>query len=197
MSALEKLRGRWLNRTVACIASGPSLQLSDVEAIRAARIPTLVCNNNFRLAPWADLLYAMDAAWWRHYGKEARETFKGELWSHVRAEGCNHTKGDLYPKGYGNSGSYLVSLAIVSQASTILLTGYDCCFAASGAKHHHPDHPKELGNCGRIASWPYHFELVSKYARTHNVRIVNCSRSTELKCFERGVLEEELAKLHA
>lgn len=193
---LEKFRGRWRGRTVVCIASGPSLTQADCDAVHAAGLPTIVVNTSFKLAPWADVLFAMDAGWWQEYGREVVASFAGERWGYVRVPaelGVIATKGDLYPKGWGNSGSYGISLGVVAKPERILLLGYDCQFAKDGRKHWHADYPERMGNAHSIKRWPYQFELVAKYAQQHGVRVVNCSRDTALTCFEHGDLATELA----
>lgn len=191
---MDSLRGIWRGRTVACIASGPSLTAEDCELVRAAGLPTIVVNTSFRLAPWADILYAMDAAWWEAYHAELSEVFRGQRWGYVRAPkyGVTPTKDKIYPSGTGNSGSYAISLAVVCKPIQVLLLGYDCQFS-EGRKHWHPDHPGRMSNAGSIKRWPYQFSLVAKYAESRGVRVVNCSRSTALGCFERMTLEEALA----
>lgn len=192
---LDKLRGRWRGRTVVCIASGPSLTAEDCELVRESGHPTIVVNTTFRRAPWADILFAMDAYWWDTYIADVEREFNGERWGYVRTPatyGVIATKGALYPTGWGNSGSYAISLAVVAAPLKIILIGYDCKFGPNGEKHWHEDYPEKMGNARSIKRWPYQFELVSKYAKGHGIRAVNCSRSTALTCFERGEFIEEL-----
>lgn len=191
---LEDFRGRWRGRTIACIASGPSLTQADCDLVRAAGLPTIVTNTSFRRAPWADALFAMDALWWTEYMPEVERTFAGQRWGYVRQPGVIATKGALYPVGWGNSGSYAISLGVVAKPTTILLLGYDCQKGPNGEAHWHADHPGKMGNASTIKRWPYQFELIAKYGQSHVVRIVNCSRATALTCFERGDLETELAQ---
>jgi hypothetical protein len=193
--SLEALRGRWRGRTVVCIASGPSLTAEDCESVRESGHPTIVVNSSFRLAPWADILFAMDKPWWDEYLSEVAETFHGERWGYVRMPkeaNVIATKGALYPTGWGNSGSYAISLAVVSKALKIVLLGYDCKFGADGKKHWHADYPERMGNAHSIKRGPYQFELVAKYASQHGIPVKNCSRDTALTCFERGELCREL-----
>ncbi len=192
---LEQLRGRYRGRTVVCIASGPSLTAEDCELVRQAGHPTIVTNRSFRIAPWADILFGMDAFFWNEHIKEVERTFRGERWGYVRMAAqfkVVATKGELYPVGWGQSGSFAISLAVVTKPMKIVLIGYDCQLGPNGEKHWHEDYPKGMGNASSIKRWPYHFELVSKYAANHGVRVVNCSRATALTCFERGELEKEL-----
>ena len=44
------------------IGGGPSISLVDFELLRGERL--VVTNNAYRLAPWADVLYFMDCAWY-------------------------------------------------------------------------------------------------------------------------------------
>lgn len=192
MSELDAIRGRWRGRTVACVASGPSLTREDCEAVRGAGLSTIVVNSSWTLVPWADVLFAMDAGWWRDHLAAVERGFAGERWGYVRFPGVRATKGELYPRGWGNSGSFAISLAVVAGAARIVLLGYDCQFAPDGRKHWHDDHPPHLGNAKSVGRWPYQFELVAKYATDRGVRVVNCSRATALTCFERGSLEKQL-----
>lgn len=193
---LEKLRGRWRGRTVVCIASGPSLTAEDCELVHESGHPTIVVNRSFRRAPWADILFGMDQLFWQEHLAEIERTFAGERWGYVRLPAAANviaTKGELYPRGWGNSGSYAMSLAVVTMPLKIVMLGYDCQLGQQGEKHWHEDYPPNMGNAQSIKRWPYHFELIGKYAANHGVRVVNCSRSTALSCFERGDLQAELA----
>lgn len=50
-----------------CLASGPSMCREDAEAVRGhGRV--IAVNNTIELAPFADIHYSCDAAWWRAYG---------------------------------------------------------------------------------------------------------------------------------
>lgn len=190
--SLEALRGRWRGRTAVVIASGPSLTAEDCEIVHAAGVPTIVTNTSFRLALWADILFAMDAGWWDTYWDEVVRDFPGERWGYVRRPGIIATKGALYPVGWGNSGTYSISLAVVAKPARILLLGCDASEGPNGEKHWHADHPAKLGNARNMKSWPHRFDLVAKYATAHGIPVVNCSRSTALVCFPRGDLEAEL-----
>jgi hypothetical protein len=196
--SLEGLRGRWHGRTVVCIASGPSLTQSDCDLVRASGHPTIVVNRSFRIAPWADILFGMDAPFWNEHLAELERTFAGERWGYVRMPKEMRiiaTKGELYPKGWGNSGSFAISLAVVAAPLKIALLGYDCQLGPNGEKHWHEDYPGKMGNAQSIKRWPYQFELIGRYAQSHGIRVVNCSRVTALSCFERSALEKELARI--
>lgn len=190
---LDTIRGKWAGQTVACIASGPSLTVDDCEFVRGIGLPTVVTNNTFERCPWADALYAMDAPWWKVYRDRVEREFEGMKFSYVSTgiRGVLHTKGEIYPTGWGNSGTYSISLAIVAGASRIILLGHDCQ-KTGGRVHWHGDHKKPMGNAQSIASWPKKYALVAEYAKSRGVQVINCSRETALTCFPRGTLDEEL-----
>lgn len=186
--------GRWDGRTVVCIASGPSLTAADCELVRAAGYPTIVTNTTFRIAPWADVLFGMDAAWWAEYHKEVEAAFKGARLTtaqHGRKFGATSLFGQPWFRGYGNSGTCALSLAVSGGASKVLMLGYDAQ-KTGGKVHWHGDHPAPMSNGRSIKTWAGKFAQVAAYAKRHQCRVVNVSRETALTCFERGVLEDEL-----
>lgn len=182
---------------VACIASGPSLTPQDCETVRRWREAApgravIVVNTTFRLAPWADVLYAMDAAWWNAHIDEVRRTFRGRLinpWREMR--GVERVRFEHRR----NSGAGAISLAAHWGARRIVLLGYDCQ-RTGGQAHWHGDHPKGLGNAGTIDRWPAIFARLAK-SMAGRVTVINATRETALTCFERRALSEALGDVHA
>lgn len=182
---------------VACLASGPSLTAEDCETVRAWRErgpqrAVIVVNTTFRLAPWADVLYAMDASWWNAHIDEARRTFRGRMvnpWREMR--GVERVKFEHRR----NSGAGAISLAAHWGARRIVLLGYDCQ-RTGGRTHWHGDHPHGLGNAGTIDRWPAIFARLAK-SLAGRVTVINATRDTALTCFERQPLAEALKESHA
>jgi len=180
-----------------CIASGPSLTLEDVELVKAWRMESenrfvMVTNTTFKIAPWADALYAVDKKWWDVYGAEVVSTFNGKRFCsmphHAKgiAETVQNRKRFMH---HGNSGAAALAYCATGDFERIIMLGYDCTF--DGAKKHwHGDHPKPLGNCGSLVGWQEKFQNVRKCYKSAN--IVNASRRTALKMFERISLEDAL-----
>lgn len=56
----------WRGCVMAVVGSGASVRREDLDRLRG-RCKVIVINNNFMLAPWADVLYAADATWWKVY----------------------------------------------------------------------------------------------------------------------------------
>lgn len=186
----------WRGFTVACLASGPSLTQEDVERVKAWRQAeegraVIAVNTTFKVAPWADALYAMDQKWWLTYLPETVH-FEGVRYTNAslrhRAPGVHKVPRPF--EHHGNSGAGAISLAHKGGASRIILLGYDCQRGPNGEAHHHGDHPKGLGNAGSIDKWPGQFAAVAR--RLAGVEIINCSRRTALTCFPRADLEEVL-----
>lgn len=196
----------WRGSTVVCIASGPSLTAQDCELVRRWRFSgesrrVIVINTSFRLAPWADVLYACDRQWWREYGDEARAVVTGELWSQdqkatcvnriesVRLPGLGRRPGLIHQGG--NSGHQVVNLAYQAGCDRIVLLGYDMQ-ETGGQRHWHPDHPDALNFPGRFAEWVKSFEILARDLREEGVEVINASRETALSCFRRMPLEQVL-----
>lgn len=179
-----------------CLASGPSLTIDDVERVREWRFAAPdrivgVANLTFRLAPWADYLWAMDKKWWRQYGKEAA-SFHGKKYSVARHGGQAEYLSRLTVDPYGNSGGGCISVARHLGAQRIYLLGYDCKLTY-GKTHWHGDHPKGLGNAASMRIWPKQFERLASEFNAKGIDVINCSRHTNLTCFKRASLEDVLS----
>ena len=195
--------GRWAGRTVACVASGPSLTREDCDALHEASLPAIVTNTSFRMAPWADVLFAFDAAWLKAYHAELVRDFRGLIISaavetSVRRYGAESIHGQqAVVHHYGNSGSAALALAVASGARRVLLLGYDCRRAPDGRAHWHEPHQKPLNDPRTMEMWPRQFAQIAGHARTMRCEVVNCSRVTALTCFPRVALEDELEQQSA
>jgi hypothetical protein len=192
------------NSTVVCIGAGPSLTPAEVDACRG-RAPVVVINNSYKLAPWADVLYAADRKWWDW--EKGAPAFLGlkysiapmlaGLYPDVQVLRNTGASGlELEPTGLRtgmHSGYQAINLAVHLGAARILLLGYDLSDAPDGRKHWHPDHP------GRNAS-PYPqmlaaFPSLVEPLSAIGVTVVNCSRRTVLEVFPKARLEDELIRL--
>jgi hypothetical protein len=185
---------RWHGQTVVCMASGPSLCTEDCELVRSAGVPCIVTNTTFQLAPWADVLFGVDGAWWARYHEEVDATFSGaRMTTSQQAVRYGAANIGVKPwfRNYGNSGACAVSLAVVAGAKTVVLLGYDVQ-KTGGRTHWHGDHPANMSNARSIKAWPGKFAQLARYAKKQNCRVVNASRETALKCFQRGRLVDEL-----
>lgn len=202
-SAAGPSSGRWRGDTVVCVASGPSLTPADVEACRG-RARVIAINDNFRLAPWADVLYACDLPWWDRY-HEATEAVEGERWTQderaaaryglhliksTAGHGLSRIPGIIHQGS--NSGYQAVGLAADFGAKRIVLLGYDMQ-RTDDKDHWHGPHPVGLNPPRHFQTWIINFNRLAKDAAELGIEIVNCSRATALTCFPRKELADALA----
>lgn len=189
-----------------CMASGPSLCAEDVNYVKAHRdenTKVIVTNTTFRMAPWADILYACDGQWWDKHIDEVEAKFHGErycyapkaseLYGATKVAGVHGGKLQTPPKisTGGNSGHQAVHLAYNMGARHIYLLGYDMA-RTFGKSHWHGDHPPGLGNAGPVDRWVGFMEELSKGLKERGVKVINCSRHTALTCFPRAKIKDVL-----
>ena len=178
-----------------CLASGPSLTQEDVDLVRKWRDATpdslvVVANTTFRIAPWADALFAMDARWWKTYYAEVREVFKGECFTVTQDQPDGVTR--LKPfNSYRNSGAGCISLAADRGAEQIVMLGYDC-MKDGDQTHWHGSHPAGMSDARTVSLWPVLFDRLASDMKRKGVGVVNASRRTALRCFERVDLRDSL-----
>ena len=180
----------WQGQTVVCIASGPSLTSEDCQAARDTGWPAIVANSSFTIAPFAQIVIAVDHGWWQHHITRVEPPERRWTTSVPAAVelGVNlyATRGQ-----YGNSGSCAIHMAIDLGAAQVVLLGYDC--SLKHGTHWHGDHTRTMNpNAASVARWHQHFRNIAQYAQERGVNVVNCSRYTELECFPRAQLEDVL-----
>lgn len=180
---------RWTGCTVVCIASGPSLIAEDCGAVERSGFPAIAVNSSWKMARFAEILYAGDSAWWESYSDEI--DIPAERWSCTRQAAqrfgvSHHQSGGAY-----NSGMRAIQFAMQQGASRVLLLGYDCSLAAG--THWHGDHQKTKNpDAQKVAGWHKQFAQVAAEAKARGVDVINCSRHSALNCFPRLSLEEAL-----
>jgi hypothetical protein len=201
----------WSGATVVIMASGPSLTVDDCERVRRWRADdddrrAIAINTTFRVAPWADVVYACDARWWDVYAAEVGATcpdadrWTAELPARER-HGVSHIPNFRCPGLYRrpgainqgvNSGYQAIGLAYQFGAARIILLGYDMQ-QTGGKSHHHGDHPKGLVQALPYALWLQAFPALAKDLAAVGVSVVNATRTTALKAFPLVDLAKALA----
>ena len=182
------------SRTVAILASGPSMCPADADLIRDWRNGTdrlaLAINNTAELAPWADIIYACDHRWWAaNYDWVSKTGAALWAWADDACAEFGLNKADLKETG-GNSGYQALRLMITKfNATRIILLGYDMKLTG-GMSHWHGDHPKGWPQLGNTKDWRMHLSALAD--EFPNIEIINCSRETALECFPRMDLEDAL-----
>lgn len=200
---------RWQGRTVAILASGPSLSQSEADLLRS-RLPVVAVNDAYRVAPWADLLYAADADWWEHHGYAA--DFAGERWTqhqgrenwHRRAteaglhvirsrsgNGVSVDPGEIYTGS--NSSFQALNLAVQAGATRVLFLGLDLS-RPGGKSHFFGDHPGQLNRASPYHTFRRAFEQAAPALEGLGVEVINCSSQSALRCFPHMTVEEALCE---
>lgn len=188
---------QWHGETVAIIASGPSLTQADVDYLKG-KCRVIVVNDNYQVAPWADILYACDLKWWKWH--KGVPDFEGVKWSMDKAASADYrlryiegkpgvgisTDPAVIHTG-GNSGHQAINLAYHLGAREILLLGFDMKIGQSGAAHWFGDHPDNV----RSNYKPWH-KCMAEIAHQDLIHIINCSRDTALNCFEMMTIQEAI-----
>lgn len=198
--------------TEPCIIAAPGPSLASVATqIRLKRIVDqwriIVVNDAYKLIPCADILYAVDNAWW-HIHKDCKGFF-GEKWAaHEQTphELHGNDKRDIADKydvnlifgkdgdefsrdpsfiRYGsNSGFQAINLAMLMGAKDIVLVGFDMC-RVDGKAHFFGDHPQGLQNTSDdgYRQFVRHY-VTAKKRMPSDVRIINATPGSALNCFE-------------
>jgi hypothetical protein len=190
----------WEGCPAVVIASGPSLTREDVDFCRG-KAKVAVVNDNYRLAPWADLLYAADWAWWDHY--DGVMGFQGEKWTcderaarefglnfipvAARGDGFSHDPAVLHRMG-GNGGGQLANLVYLRGAAPIYWLGFDMQ-PTGGKKHHFGDHPKPLNRGQNFTGWRQAMDAAAPDILSR-VPITNCSRESALTAYPRALIAD-------
>lgn len=198
---------QWPGATVVILASGPSLTVEQCEAVSDWREGgearrAIAVNTTFRRAPWADVLYACDAPWWRLHHAEVQQVFNGALWTQdkeaTREFGVNCVESMNLP-GLGkrtgvihqgaNGGYQAVNLAFQAGAKKIILLGFDM-----QGNHWHGPYTNGLPNTAPnlFSSWIKNFERLAADLAQAGVDVVNCSPGSALKSFPVASLEQAL-----
>ncbi|MEO3387329.1 hypothetical protein [Mesorhizobium sp. CAU 1741] len=195
----------WTGETCIIVASGPSASGVDLEPARG-KVKCIAVNSSWKLAPWADALYACDFKWWEE--NNGCPEFKGLKMSiSPRARnadwGIRYVKclrGDdrinLGPAGTigwgGNSGFGALNLAAHFGATKIILVGYDMNIKAG--THWHGDHPLPLSNpkLSTIGRWRRAIDAGAKVLAANSIKVINCSAISSLTAYPKMTLTEAL-----
>jgi hypothetical protein len=168
-------------KTVAVFATGPSLTKEQCEDVQ--HLPAVAVNDAYRLAPWADVLYAADGEWWRHHPDALK--FEGLKVSCMSSSPVHQLQQGgvegfderlTHIRTGGNSGYQAIHLAIQAKASRVLLYGFDM-----HGEHFFGRHPAPLRN-----TEPEHYvRWLPRFAALNGrgAEIINCTPGSALTCF--------------
>jgi len=215
MTTAWSVEPEWKGETAAILASGPSMTRAQAEAVKG-RCRVIAVNNQGidtesdgevvpAFAPWADILFAADAKWWRCYHKQAlkfagrKVTVRATLpWPEVYSlvQSIEYASFDPRPTHLvsgGNSGYMAVHLAMHLGAKRILLIGFDMKDGRLRRRHWFGNHPGRLNSRGNYNGWNRAFEKLAKVLPDMGVEVINCTPDSALRCFRRSSLEDALS----
>jgi hypothetical protein len=192
----------WRGHPAAIVASGPSTGNFPVERLRDA-VKVLAIKTNVDKAPFADVVYGCDDAWWLSrnglvdfkgiklaYGDKATSKFKDIHKVDIDTKQHRFLLDRPLRIGSGkNSGFQALNLAMQFGANPILLIGFD--FHDRGGVHWYGrNNAKGMSNpmLLNFRDWQKAMNEASGRARDLGFDIINASRGSELKCFRFGGL---------
>ena len=204
--ATETIEARWDRQLAVVAATGPSLTPEVAEQCQGHNC--IAVNDAYRLLPFAQVMYACDAAWWNHH--KGCPDFAGEKWS-SHAPGANDKaqvankyglrlvhgiqgqgfslKSDLIHYG-SNSGFQAINLAILFGATRIVLVGFDMQ-RVNGKQHFFGSHPAPLNRVTAFGRFVLAFKDAVK-VMPKGIEIINCTPGSALTVFPLGNLSEVL-----
>ena len=169
--------GDWENQTAVVLASGPSAAAAQVELARdRARI--LVINESWRLAPWADALFATDATWWDRRG--GCPEFKGRKFC-ASANAAKAWQLEVFVSPGPTSGLRGIFLAEKLGANPILLLGFE--HHVRNGVHWHPPHQGRNPGKPEMVFWRHEIERMGPGFAKRGTKVINCTPDSALKCF--------------
>lgn len=195
----------WAGETAVLVGAGPSAKDVDLEKAKGtARF--IAINDSWQLAPWADILYAVDWNWWKKF--EGCPDFAGTKvtveyqatrdWPGIRMLRCPRignrfdlTKSDTVGWG-GNSGFGALNLAVKFGAKKIILVGYDVTL--NHGVHWHGRHPDWMHNPAEnnIKVWRKALDGVAPIIANEGITVLNASPVSSLSAYPKMSFEEAL-----
>lgn len=203
----------WKGQTVAILGGGPSLNVADIERVRAAGCRIIAINNAYELAPLADILYFADGHWWEwHRDKKAYRRFAGRKVTIGNAHVVQREPGILALRNYGKEGRLCehrdgtytgssggfqaATLAVHLGAARELLLGFDMRVVNRRTQWHDAHQRSTPHDVYREHMIPAFVSAAPQFA-TRGVEVINCTPGSALTCFPIMSVEEACRALGA
>lgn len=195
----------WSREICIIVASGPSASCVDIkQAIGKARF--VVINSSWRLAPWADYLFAADYKWWeRNNGcmsfqgwkiSTDRHACEVQEWNIHRlvallADDRLQTDGNVVGWG-GNSGFQALNMVVLFGCRRIILVGFDATIKFG--LHWHESHPVgQNPTPNKTLRWRRSLDWAFPVLTRIGVEVINCSEKSKLKKYPKMSFEDALS----
>lgn len=175
--------------TFAILATGTSMGQAVADQVRG-RCRVIAVSDANRLAPWAEAMASVDAAWWRKHPEAFN--FPGRKFTAAPDyQGLRELERIPGVVSGTNSGLFAMMVAVHLGAKRLLLCGFDM-----RGTHYFGPHPKGMRN-----TKPERFEVFKQqFSRYHpqGVEIINCTPNSALTCYPTANLEDCLlgAEVH-
>lgn len=195
----------WSGQIAVVVAAGASANDKPLWVVRGHAF-VIVVNESWRLAPWADVLYATDCAWWEKNSgvpqfrglKVSASPNAAKAFPEMRTVqlvsravilkdepgviGCGSRFGN------GHSGFHAVNLAVQFGAKRIVLVGFDL-----QGSHWHVDHEGRNNPAARVlAEWCEEMDGCADQFTALGIRVLNASKSSALTTYEKVDLLEAM-----
>ncbi len=201
----------WSSDVCTIVASGPSAASVDlVQAVGQTKF--VVVNSSWKLAPWADYLFAADYKWWQGY-EQKLEVFQGwkvttdrraadtKEWSLLRlvaklADDRIQTTGSVVGWG-GNSGFQALNMVVLFGCKRIILVGYDATI--KHGLHWHEAYSSAADNPtpNKTLRWQRSIDGAAAPLAQIGVSVVNCSGVSRLRRYPKMSYEDALLQFRA
>ena len=178
------------------VASGTSLKKEEVEYCRG-KATVYVINDNYKIAPWADHLYACDEEWWDYHNPD----FDGQKWT-INENAAKKYNLNLVtydssllfsekePIATGNnSGFQAINLAYIHGHRRALLLGYDY---HNLGNHWFGKHPHQLNKTPDMTKWIRHMRNAAPLMFKANYEVINCNPDSAIDAFPKMSIYEAL-----
>jgi len=202
----------WTGECVAIVAAGPSVKQDDVNKLKD-RIHVAVINESYRLAPWADVLYACDHHWWIHV--KGAKNFSGikitqdeiaiRHFPELKKVSVKKDKASIVHEllmdkagevgGGGHSGFQMINLSVQFGATGILLIGFDMC-GDPNKPHWHGRHAPPMNNPIEVnfKNWRKYLADAKPKLEALGIDMVNCSPISTLQDYPKMTVDEALER---
>ena len=165
----------WKGHIAVVVASGPSAICEQLELYRN-RAKFIVVNDSWKLAPWADILFACDEAWWKE--NNGCEEFKGRRVT--ASPNCMKRYGiDLFCSTGTNSGLRAIFLAERLGANPICMVGFDM-HPKNGVHWHKPRERLRTPGANEMLTWRKETEWAAARFKEKGIQVINCTPGSAL-----------------
>lgn len=179
-----------------------------VDKVRGAG-RVIVVNDQYKLAPWADALYACDGKWWKVHTEalkfqgwkvclsvEKRSCEYDEVYSLICSGHEGFDDRPTHIRSCKNSGYQAMHLAAHFGVRRIVLLGFDMR-KVRGDDHWFGDHPTPLKCPPPYSLFLKLISISAKEFKNREIEVLNCTPNSALRCFTQADLEKVIESVRS